>query len=76
MAYWNAIDDINKITPIAERPSPVHNFDSARLDAPFHSPKHIDKAIPVATEVVITMGQAILAANFFGNKTLADSPYV
>jgi hypothetical protein len=35
----------------------------------------MDKAIPVTTDAVIMVGQAILAANFFGNKTLADSPY-
>ncbi len=58
------------------RPSPVCSLDNAWLDAPFHSPKQIDKAIPVATEVVITVGQAIPAANSFGNKTLAESPYV
>jgi len=67
---------MKRITPVAERISPLHKFDSAMLDAPFHSPKHIDKTIPVATDVVIIVGQAILAANFFGNKTLADSPYV
>jgi hypothetical protein len=72
----NAIDDMNKITPIVENPSPIHNLINARRDAPFHSPKQIDQVIPVATEVVMTVGQAILAANFFGNKTLAESPYV